>query len=45
MTAVDVAIVGRVTGSSMAYHLARAGAQVRVFEHCEPLAGVGAAPD
>jgi sarcosine oxidase subunit beta len=37
MTAVDVAIVGGgVTGSSIAYHLARAGAQVRVFEQFEP---------
>ncbi|MBV9356533.1 MAG: FAD-binding oxidoreductase [Chloroflexi bacterium] len=33
MKAVDVAIVGGgVTGSSIAYHLARAGAQVQVFE-------------
>src|ERR687884_2298858 len=37
MASVDVAIVGGgVTGSSIAYPLARAGAQVRVFEQAAP---------
>ena len=37
VTVVDVAIVGGgVTGSSIAYHLARAGARVRVFEQATP---------
>ncbi|MCA1647804.1 MAG: FAD-binding oxidoreductase [Chloroflexi bacterium] len=37
MTSVEIAVVGSgVTGSSIAYHLARAGAQVHVFEQAAP---------
>nr|MBA2449086.1 FAD-binding oxidoreductase [Chloroflexota bacterium] len=39
MTNFDVAIIGGgVTGSSIAYHLARQGARVGVFEQAEPAA-------